>query len=63
MTDAQKQALQYLAAACSDYANTLAPSVRGPFIAQCQAAIKALEAEPAIQPPVIHSQTAEVKPT
>ena len=45
MTDAQKQALQYLAAACSDYANSLPPSVRGPFIRECQAAIKALEPE------------------
>ena len=44
MTDAQNQALQYLAAACSDYANTLPPSVKGPFIRECQEAIKALEA-------------------
>jgi len=47
MTPAQKQALQYLAAACSDYANTLAPSIRGPFARECQEAIKILEAEPA----------------
>lgn len=47
MTDAQKQALQYLAQVASDHANTLAPSVKGPFIRECQAAIKALEAEPA----------------
>ena len=45
MTDAQKQALQYLAAVASDYANTLPPSVRGPFVRECQAAIKALEPE------------------
>jgi len=47
MTDAQKQAIQYLAAACSDFANTLAPSIRGPFVRECQEAIKILEAEPA----------------
>ncbi len=47
MTDAQKQALQYLAQVASDYANTLPASVRGPMVRECQAAIKALEAEPA----------------
>ena len=47
MTPAQKQALQYLAAACSDYATTLAMSIRGPFLRECQEAIKILEAEPA----------------
>lgn len=46
MTDQQKQALQYLAAVASDYANTLPPSVRGPFARECQEAIKVLEAEP-----------------
>lgn len=46
MTDDQKQALQYLAQVASDHAATLAPSVRGPFVRECQAAIKALEAEP-----------------
>jgi hypothetical protein len=47
VTEAQKQALQYLAQAVSDYANTLPPSVRGPFVRECQAAIKVLEADPA----------------
>jgi hypothetical protein len=47
VTDAQKQALQYLAQVASDYANTLAPSVRGPFANECKAAIRALEAETA----------------
>ena len=53
MTPTQKQALQYLAAACSDYANTLAPSIRGPFLRECQEAIKILEAEPAA--PVVNA--------
>ena len=35
-----------LAAVASDYANTLPISVRGPMVRECQAAIKALEAEP-----------------
>jgi hypothetical protein len=47
VTDDQKQALQYLAQVASDYANTLPVSVRGPMVRECQAAIKALEAEPA----------------
>lgn len=46
MTPRQKQALQYLATACSDHANTLPPSIRGPFVRECQEAIKRLEAEP-----------------
>ena len=50
MTDNQKQALKYLAQAVSDYANTLAPSVRGPFANECQAAIKILEAEQEAKP-------------
>ena len=45
MTDAQKQALQYLAQVASDYANTLPPSVKGPMIRERQEAIKALETE------------------
>ena len=44
MTEAQKQALNYLAQVAADHAATLAPSVRGPFIRECQAALKALEA-------------------
>lgn len=47
MTDEQKQALQYIAQAVSDYANTLPPSVRGPFVNECKVAIQTLEAEPA----------------
>jgi hypothetical protein len=47
VTDAQKQALHYLAQVASDYVATLAPSAKGPTIRECQAAIKALEAEPA----------------
>lgn len=43
MTEAQAQALRYLAAVCGDYANTLPASVRGPFIRECQEAIKAFE--------------------
>lgn len=39
-------ALQYIASALNDYANTLAPSVRVAFIKEAQAALKALEAEP-----------------
>lgn len=46
MTEQQNQALQYIAAALSDYANTLPPSVKGPFLREAQAAIKALEGEP-----------------
>jgi len=62
VTDAQKQALQYLAQVASDYVATLAPSAKGPTIRECQAAIKALEAEPTYQPSVVRSETAEVKP-
>jgi len=47
MTDSQKTALKYLVGACSDYANTLPMSIRGPFLRECQEAIKILEAEPA----------------
>ena len=43
--DPRAQALQYIATALNDYANTLAPSVRGPFLREAQAAIKALEPE------------------
>jgi hypothetical protein len=56
MNDQQKQALQYLAAACSDYANSLPPSVKGPFIRECQAAIKILEGSPSEpgEPATVH---------
>ena len=47
MTPTQKQALQYLNTACVDFANTMGPSIRGPFARECQEAIKILEAEPA----------------
>ena len=43
--DPKIAALQYVAAALNDYAQTLAPSVRGPFLREAQAAIKALEPE------------------
>ena len=43
--DPKVQALNYLATALNDYAQTLAPSVRGPFLREAQAAIKALEPE------------------
>ena len=38
-----QQALQYLAAAVSDYANSLPPSVKAPFVRECQAALTAIE--------------------
>ncbi len=41
--DPKAQALQYIAQALNDYSTTLAPSVRGPFLREAQAAIKALE--------------------
>lgn len=44
MTEQQKQALQYLAAAVSDYANTMPPSVKGPFVRECQSALGVIEA-------------------
>lgn len=43
MTDQTKQAIQYLAAAVSDYANTMPASVRGPFSRECQVAIRQIE--------------------
>jgi len=51
MNEAQKQALNYLAQVAADHAATLAPSVRGPFVRECQSAIKAFEA-PAVEAPV-----------
>lgn len=36
-------ALQYVAQALNDYAQTLAPSVRGPFLRESQAALDALK--------------------
>jgi hypothetical protein len=41
--DPRKQALAYVTQALNEYAATLPPSVRGPFIREAQAAIKALE--------------------
>lgn len=35
-------ALQYVTQALTDYSNTLAPSVRGPFLRESQAALDAL---------------------
>lgn len=46
MTEQQKQALAYIAQALTDYANTLPPSVKGPFLREAQAAMKLLEDEP-----------------
>ena len=46
LTPEQTKAMEYLAAAANDYAATLPPSVRGPFIREAQAAIKILEGEP-----------------
>jgi hypothetical protein len=43
MTDQQKNALQYVAAALSEYGNTLPPTVRGPFVREAQAALKEIE--------------------
>jgi hypothetical protein len=51
MTEQQKQALAYIAQALTDYSATLPPSVRGPFLRESQAAIKALEATPALSEP------------
>lgn len=42
MTEQQTSALNYLAQAISDYAATLPPSIRGPFVRECEAAIKIL---------------------
>jgi hypothetical protein len=43
LTDNQKNALQYVAAALNEYGNTLAPTVRGPFVREAQAALKEIE--------------------
>ena len=43
-TDPRKQALAYVTQALNEYAATLPPSVRGPFVREAQAAIKVLEA-------------------
>jgi hypothetical protein len=44
MTEQQKNALSYVTAALSEYAATLAPSVRGPFIREAGTALKEIEA-------------------
>lgn len=44
-TDPKQQALTYIVQALNDYSLTLATSVRGPFLREAQAAIKALEPE------------------
>jgi hypothetical protein len=41
--DQAKQALAYLSAALSEYAATLAPSVRGPFEREATAALKIVQ--------------------
>ena len=38
-----QQSLQYLSAAVSDYANSMPPSVKAPFVRECQAALNAIE--------------------
>ena len=48
MNEAQKQAINYLAQVAADHAATLAPSVRGPFVRECQAALKEFDA---VEPP------------
>lgn len=47
--DPRQQALQYIAQALSDYADTLKPSVKGPFIREADAALKALTDPPKAQ--------------
>ena len=53
MDAATKQALVYLQQALNDYANTLPPSVRGPFIKEADAAFMTLDA--ALTPPTDHA--------
>lgn len=51
MSDTQKS-LQYLAQIASDYANTLAPSARGPFLQAAQKAVDTLQRHCHPAPPV-----------
>jgi hypothetical protein len=50
MSKEHEQALTYVAQALNEYANTMQPTVRGPFLRECQAAIKVLESDPAPKP-------------
>lgn len=50
MTEQQTAAINYLAQVAADHAATLAPSVRGPFVRECEAAIKILREQPAEAP-------------
>jgi hypothetical protein len=45
-TDHRPSAAAYLAQVCADYAQTMPPSVRGPFQSECQKALDIL-AQPA----------------
>lgn len=49
MNDQKTAALNYLAQVVADLAATLAPSVRGPFVRECEAAIKILREQPAAE--------------
>lgn len=48
LTEAQKNAVKYLAQVASDFCNSLPPSARGPAASECQKAIQILEA---VEPP------------
>jgi hypothetical protein len=50
MTEQQIAAVKYLAQVAADYALTLAPSVRGPYERECNAALKILLDKPAEAP-------------
>ncbi len=50
MKPEQQQALQYLATAVSDYANSLPPSIKGPFVRECQSALSVIESGLATPP-------------
>ena len=43
MTNQTKQALGFLQQALNDYSGTLAPSVRGPFIAEASKALQVID--------------------
>lgn len=42
MTEQEKQAIKYLLTVAEDFAHTLAPSVRGPFVREVQTAANIL---------------------
>lgn len=45
MTDQTKNAIAFVQQALTDFANTLAPSVKGPFIQNAQQALNHIDAE------------------